>query len=41
MTGTCIYSANANGDINIPLERGIYIVRITKDNQTAVFKTEL
>ncbi len=41
MTGTCLYSAKATGDIYVPLGHGIYIVRVIKDNQTAVFKTEL
>ena len=41
MTGTCLYSAKATGDIYVPLGHGIYIVRVIKDNQTAIYKTEL
>ena len=41
MTGTCLYSAKATADIYVPLEHGIYIVRVIKDNQTAIYKTEL
>lgn len=41
MTGTCLYSAKATDDIYVPLEHGIYIVRVIKDNQTAIYKTEL
>ncbi len=41
MTGTCLYSAKAIGDIYVPLGHGIYIVRVIKDNQTAIYKTEL